>query len=763
MWQNSKIRVYFIIIFLFLYPKTILANSNELNIIEKKGLKSYYNLKIPNEFRINILGKDYIKYLKQIRNVGRKDNLSKAQTNFARKEWIKGSIVSKNKEDIKVKLKLHGDFSDHISIPYSSLRVTAKNKFFNQLKEFILFRPQTRRYEGEVFGTLFLKRIGIISPHTKYVKVQINNNDSFTYIFQEKINKYLLERNGFREDPIIEYDEKTKWNKFVQNLGTDQSIDFYKLENTSYLKKDLGTEKIFKTVTLKQVINSYDNFENDLFESVMIIFGACHGLAKHNRKYYFDSLNNKFLPIYYDGMFFYDGSNNLCEILRNNERIFFSKKIFNYLNNFVNNEKFKKQVEKDFYNLIQRKDIDLFNYYWNYITQNLEKYKNLIKKDKLKKNNDIDENLFKKVNIIDKLKQLELPYPTIFYYHDIKKNEFKLCFEWFDLKENIYLITADNKNIYKKNQGCKNIEKNELTQLMKNNIFFNTNLNKKIRIYPIIVGNLINYNLSIDPNEIILRKIDLEKIENLEQISLVPGTILEIQIKENSKIDYLNFLSSEMNNSAVILKGTNFRIDKMSFKEINKKSENIAIEKKNITGCINILNSEFIINKLIIDGSNCEDGINIIKSKGRINDLKIKNVISDGIDLDYSEVHIENINVLNAAGDCVDLSFGNYFIKNAQIKKCGDKGISVGERSKMFISKIDVSNSEIGIASKDSSLTKLKEAKFRNAKTCLAAYNKKNEFYGGIIEIEKMNCENFVKRIDFDESSIIREFIKVSQ
>ena len=185
MWQSSKIRVYFIIIFLFFYPKNLLANSSGSNIIEKSS-KSYYNLEIPNEFKINIIGKEYIKYLKQIRNVGRKDNLSTAQTNFAIKEWIKGSIVSKNKEEIKVKLKLHGDFSDHISIPYSSLRVTAKNEFFNQLKEFILFRPQTRRYEGEVFGTLFLKKIGIISPYTKYVKVQINDNDFFTYIFQEK-------------------------------------------------------------------------------------------------------------------------------------------------------------------------------------------------------------------------------------------------------------------------------------------------------------------------------------------------------------------------------------------------------------------------------------------------------------------------------------------------------------------------------------------------------------------------------------------------
>ena len=81
----------------------------------------------------------------------------------------------------------------------------------------------------------------------------------------------------------------------------------------------------------------------------------------------------------------------------------------------------------------------------------------------------------------------------------------------------------------------------------------------------------------------------------------------------------------------------------------------------------------------------------------------------------------------------------------------------------MFISKIDVSNSEIGIASKDSSLTKLKEAKFRNAKTCLAAYNKKNEFYGGIIEIEKMNCENYVKRVNFDKYSVIKEVKRVSQ
>ena len=158
------------------------SNIDGFENIEKNSI-TYYNLEIPNEISIKIVGKDYIRYLKQIRNVSKKENLSSDQTNFTEKKWIKGSIESTNNEDIKVKLILHGDLNDHISIPYSSLRVSAKNQFFSQLKQFILFRPETRRYEGEVFGTLFFKKIGIISPYTKYVKVQINDNNFFTYIF----------------------------------------------------------------------------------------------------------------------------------------------------------------------------------------------------------------------------------------------------------------------------------------------------------------------------------------------------------------------------------------------------------------------------------------------------------------------------------------------------------------------------------------------------------------------------------------------------
>ena len=84
MWQNSKIRIYFIVFFLLFYPKILFSNSDGFENI-KKNSRSYYNLEIPNEIKIKIVGKDYIRFLKQIRNVSKKENLSSAQTNFGEK------------------------------------------------------------------------------------------------------------------------------------------------------------------------------------------------------------------------------------------------------------------------------------------------------------------------------------------------------------------------------------------------------------------------------------------------------------------------------------------------------------------------------------------------------------------------------------------------------------------------------------------------------------------------------------------------------
>ena len=75
----------------------------------------------------------------------------------------------------------------------------------------------------------------------------------------------------------------------------------------------------------------------------------------------------------------------------------------------------------------------------------------------------------------------------------------------------------------------------------------------------------------------------------------------------------------------------------------------------------------------------------------------------DGLDIDASELDLKKVLINNSGNDCFDLSFGQYNLRNINIKNCLDKGISIGERSNVSLSDFIISNTDIGIATKDSS------------------------------------------------------------
>ena len=47
------------------------------------------------------------------------------------------------------------------------------------------------------------------------------------------------------------------------------------------------------------------------------------------------------------------------------------------------------------------------------------------------------------------------------------------------------------------------------------------------------------------------------------------------------------------------------------------------------------------------------------------------------------------------------------------------------------------------------------DVNLKNFKTCVAAYKKKQEFNGGYLEINNMNCENYYKEVNIDVNSKI--------
>ena len=200
----------------------------------------------------------------------------------------------------------------------------------------------------------------------------------------------------------------------------------------------------------------------------------------------------------------------------------------------------------------------------------------------------------------------------------------------------------------------------------------------------------------------------------------------------------------------------NIKINFIGYDEqIQYEIPNYPIDQRGLTGCLTLVNLSVKNVTIKSSKSSCEDSVNLINVGGTLNEINITDSFRDGLDIDSSKVEIDTINVVSSKNDCVDLSAGNYKLNKLRLVNCGDKGLSVGEKSLVQLEGIFIENSNIGIASKDSSITKINNADLKNLETCVSAYNKKQEFFGGFLEIKNIECKNFMNKTDLDNISKI--------
>ena len=133
----------------------------------------------------------------------------------------------------------------------------------------------------------------------------------------------------------------------------------------------------------------------------------------------------------------------------------------------------------------------------------------------------------------------------------------------------------------------------------------------------------------------------------------------------------------------------------------------------------------------------------------------INNSAHDGIDLDFSNLKIVNAIINKSGNDCVDVSYGNYSINNASLSNCADKAVSIGENSDFKAEQVNIDNSHIGIISKDNSIAQINNIIANNTYNCIAAKNKKQEFYGGLLAVNNLECKNYEMEYDVDVNSKI--------
>ena len=273
------------------------------------------------------------------------------------------------------------------------------------------------------------------------------------------------------------------------------------------------------------------------------------------------------------------------------------------------------------------------------------------------------------------------------------------------------------------NLSLKEIEKLLSGKLKKDNNFYIFTSNN--------YDNYVNGDF-VDNSLVISNKFKKQKIENSEILYSK-----NIDLKINNELKKIHFIQKD-NEQVVLFKNGNLKDWEITFEGI--KMDSFRKVENFFSGCINFFGVKMDNVKIFIKDAVCNDAINFINSRGTINSLIVKGAKTDAIDFDFSNFEIEYVNVSNVLNDCIDMSYGNYSIKDQFLEGCGDKAISVGESSVFNANKIQIKDSLIGIATKDSSISKIEGIEISNSNLCAAAYRKKQEFYGSLILINKFKC-----------------------
>ena len=681
-------------------------------------------------------------------------------------------VASDNKYDVKVRLKgarkIH--YYDKNKLSYK-IDIIGKKRLYG-MEEFNLQKPIIRNYTHEYIFHKLQRELGNISIEYLFKNLTINGKKKGLYVLEEGMSKELIERYNHRYGPIFNADDRTS-EIFPTHLFEAHSEKYWKKKNIDLLNYAYSIINSFR----EQNFNYEDSFDWKKWAryfAVTDLLASYHGSLSKSVNFYYNPATAKFEPIGYDAhvgagqfdnfvIFDFLGDNPKCIYLCRNQSWYL--KFF-----YKNKNELREDFVRSYFSTLKEITSDKF------LNNFFEKYDDEI--------NLINESIYGDFSKVDKITWVGLA-PFVFDKDKIYQraalirskiknfDNFKITQDY--QSQHDYKLNVINKTVFfdshtsnvpiKVKFTCSNDINRELLLVGRVSHKFKTcKPNKKNIIFYDLAGNKLTKNLEKD-NDIqsYYKPIIFRKLQNIKDIIKIDKNFNviseEIHIKKNTyipknqtlffnrknKIYFYNnaILFSEGNlnfegtkDSPILIKGNlekNGSIVQIGGKFFSKNLtvENLdkpSIKQSILFSGLNIINSEVLINNTKILNSNSEDAINIIHSDSYVKKLSIENSLSDGLDIDGGKLDFEKIDCNNINNDCLDISGTNIKGNYLKVYNAGDKAFSAGENSRGYINEIDVKNSEIGLAVKDSSFITVKNLNLYNVKLAGAIFNKKKEF-----------------------------------
>ncbi|NOZ35306.1 MAG: hypothetical protein GXO80_08410 [Chlorobi bacterium] len=228
--------------------------------------------------------------------------------------WVKGSMFYKG-EDYKIKLRLKGDWLDHLEGEKWSFRIKIKKgKTWKELKTFSVQNPKSRHFLDEWFAHKIFEKEDVLTTRYDFVPVFLNNKSLGLYAYEEHFEKQLVESRKRREGVIIKFSENQFWATYKHTHNTDSMPVYEAADILPFkMKKTLKNPVLYKQFLiaqnllyeykyqLKKASTIFDLKKLAKFYAIVTLTKTYHSLRWHNLRFYYNPIISKLEPVAYDG------------------------------------------------------------------------------------------------------------------------------------------------------------------------------------------------------------------------------------------------------------------------------------------------------------------------------------------------------------------------------------------------------------------------------------------------------------------------------
>lgn len=776
----------------------------------------------PQRLIIDIKYKDYQKIAYK-----RKEALQRGILETSSDDYVPAKITLDGKQ-VRAKIRLKGDAVDFLRVEKWPFRIVVKGgETLMGMKVFSIHDPKARNDMYEWFFHWLMRREGIIAPRYHFVDVTINGKDLGLFGLEENFEKRILENSGRREGPIIFFNEDV-YMKSVSTFGIESiRAEFYTaaidVHRPSSVLEDPVQKKYF--LYAKDLLESFRQGEKkacDVFDcqimgrylALLDFLNARHAGRYGNMRFYFNPLTAKIEPVAYDAEYvgksvfyepFYAESwhlykNDIFSELFKDLRLFeiymqqfnrMSKKkyLYNAMRD-VKNELNDVMKVVHTYNPFLRFDTRYFEDTQKFMTDFLEfplmVHANFVKHEKKGGEEFIELNVMnlktvpirilaayfgkRKLELADETNILKASEKEDVPYN--RKFHFRLPdgIKWEDhMRERLFvrsrILGVDKDNFQPVIPwDYYDAKRFESTFFEPGNDFLKRDF------------------LSVDHDQ---RTVVFKQGEVLLKADLIipPGFKVyafegtHIKTGNNAKIiSYSPIVFRGKKNNEIIIESVDAA--GQGILVIDRKSEETSVVEhvifKNlmapqkglwqITGAVSFYNTTVEISNSQFLSARAEDALNIVQSTFEIKNSSFDGSASDSFDADFSDGSVIGARFKNSGNDALDFSGSVITIENVFIDKAGDKGVSVGEQSRVTIKGIVIKNSNVAIASKDLAHVDVTGLNVEKCEYGLVVYQKKSEFGPGFMNTWKVHFNQTPKQYLVEkEATLFIEGKKINQ